>query len=269
MIQIGRRAGNQIIAALASALAIGLTAARPAAAQRAGKAAALGVLPHAGVVVFVNPLTASTARIGVAYDHIVSRHQVELDLAALLTSGGWSSGGDLEISTASAHPQLGGKSPPTTAAMLTVVNAPQMLDGNPELLPYIQAFQRVSRLEVIFLTDTQARGTATVDNRDYQVQIIPASGIQRYEVLIRQHKGLLPPYNPAPEAASQPALPARPSAQAANPLPSSLLFSGLVLIAVAGIGSICYFWMAGRSQKAIRSGPVMMKIGRKDCQQWP
>jgi len=155
----------------------------------------------ADVVIFVKPLTADSASIGVAYNKLNSQQAVKADLRALFANTGWKYGGDLVINNASIHPDRPKQYPATTAAMLTVTHAPQVRDGAPELLPYLRAYHAYTHVEVNFaLPDLEPyTGAPDFANDALTVELHKDQGVYRYETEIRDHKRPLPelPATPA------------------------------------------------------------------------
>jgi hypothetical protein len=199
----------------------------------------------ADVVIFVKPLTGSSASIGVAYNRLLSQEIVKDDLRQLLSGTGWKYGGDLVINDASLHPERPKLFPPTTAAMLTVLDAPQVRDSAPVLLAYLKAFQRYTHVEVNFvLPDLNPyNGVDNFTDKALIVELYKDQGVYRYETEIRDHNNPLPDLfpvvarppvgvavGPVTESISH-GTPSR-----SNLLGGILLFGGIALLA-AGYGT--------------------------------
>jgi hypothetical protein len=175
-------------------------------AQQTGSAdgtAPADLAGKANVVIFVNARSADSATLGIAYDRKVPHARVREDLTQLLKVTGWNTARDLQISDASVHPDHLDRFPATTAAMITVLQAPQVVQNAPTLLPYLQAFQAYDRVEVNFLLNeiSPFLGVARQDNKAFAVELFhTAQGVYRYEAVLRDHHGTLPPLVAAPNA---------------------------------------------------------------------
>jgi hypothetical protein len=206
----------------------------------------------ADVVIFVRPVSADAATIGVAYRKVVPHTRVKADLANLLNSTGWKYAGNLVMNDASTHPEDLKRFPPTTAAMLDVANSPQVRNGAPELLPYLQTFQAYSHVEVNFAVPdiNPYTGVQHFDSAALSVELHKDEGVYRYETEIRDHQRPLPQPVEAPGAAQQVQSDrARAGAPITKPVPTgsnrlslALLLAGSVLL----VGGVSLYLLTNR-----------------------
>jgi hypothetical protein len=251
------RRHNQVAACLVALLCLMLSPHRAVAQGNAGpvgSGSAMSLMDKpADVVIFVKSLSADTASIGVAYSTRINHASVKDDLRRLLSSTGWVYRGDLLIDEASSHPDQVQKFPPTTGAQLTVMHAPQVRNGAPELLPYLQAFQAFSHVEVNFaLPDLQPyNGVDRFESKALSVELYKDQGVYRYETEIREHNNPLPAFTAANIVRPD----APPTTSANVPKPALTRFVGLTLAAVilggALVGGFVYALLGRRDPKSV------------------
>jgi len=208
----------------------------PSDSAQAGSVGSRAASAHADVVVFVNSLTEDVATIGVAYNSKVPHAKVRSDLGRLLQSTGWGAARDLQITDASVHPDRLDRYPATTAAMVTLVHAAQVVRGAPQVLPYLVAFQAYNHIDVNFILDelTPYQGVEHVDNKALSVELFHTQqGVYRYEAIISDHQGPLPALvQVASPSLNQTGLP-REVAQSAR------INTWSIVLMAAGAGLIC------------------------------
>lgn len=146
------------------------------------------------VAALVVPQADGSARIALAYNRQVSHKRVRDEVQRLVLAGGWRLGNDLIVADDSVHGDNKTKYPITTGAMFTLLNAPQVNNGAPALLPYLQALQAWEHIEVLFnLPDiTPYTGVENFESDPLTVRLLRGQGVYRYAADIRQHSGMLP-----------------------------------------------------------------------------
>ena len=172
----------------------------PAQNQQESEAAAES---HEDAVIFVNSQTEGTAAIAIAYSGRVSHDTARADVQRLLTAGKWQIIGKPQI--ADARPSSGNVRdfPATTGVALNVSHAPQVIDFAPVLQPYLAAFQRLNHFEVNFLIGELRpyRGITLSKTDALRVRLKNDEGMYGYDVVIRDHKGVLGPLSNTPDPA--------------------------------------------------------------------
>ncbi len=242
---IVRYSGMSLLLLLATVLLSGRAAAQTnsGGGQRTVSAWVSPADAPADVVIFVKPLAPDTASMGVAYNERVSHALVRKHLARLLAATGWQAESDLQIQDASVHPDRLKQYPVTTGAMVTLLQAPKVQDGAPELRPYLQAYQQFGHVEVVFVMDpiTSYRGIDRFTSKAVTVELErdAGEGVYRYDAAINDHSGPLPALVPTldtapPLATSTPVKGAQPIRHAGS-LPGILMAAGLALLVGAGV----------------------------------
>jgi hypothetical protein len=248
---------RMVIMALALCCAIllpGHVCAQAPASGHGGASAPSLMDKPADVVVFVKPLSADTASIGIAYSKIIKHESVKDDLRRLLNATGWGYRGDLLIDDGSSHPEDVKDYPVTTGAMLTVMRAPQVRDGAPELLPYLQAFQAFTHVEVNFaLPDlTPYKGVQRFESKALAVELYKDQGVYRFETEIRDHNNALPALTAAATNARSetPETPAAVSAPKAGSARANWILGGVALIGGLIVALAVYALLARREPRS-------------------
>ncbi|SRR5579884_380691 len=170
-------------AALLGGLGMRPAGASPPAASQAER------LTPVDVGVLVNPIAADSARVGIAFHQRVPHAQVQAALARLAQTPGWT------LSQIQIVDDRINRDPLTTTAAFVVQNAPQTLGSAPNLWPYLRAFQRWNRVEVLFLgMDFRPyTGIEQWDHPALSVRLLQqGQGIYRYQADIRDHQRALP-----------------------------------------------------------------------------
>lgn len=142
--------------------------------------------PKVDVVIFVNVI-GDGARVGAAYSTLVSRTRVQEDISHILQKAGWHLR-DEQITSESSLPGL----PPSTSALLTLVQSPQWGKAGPSVVPYVEAFRRFHHIEIDFLVPGSAPGESrTIHEVGMEATLERAPGVYRYIVhLTGSPKGL-------------------------------------------------------------------------------
>jgi hypothetical protein len=145
-----------------------------------------------GVMVF--PQLPDSARVAIGYRQRVAHSRVQHEISRLLKTTGWRIGPGLVIEDRSTRPNDLKRFPITTAAVFTVLQAPQVHDSAPQLLPYLQAFQSWDHVEVIFAIPDLVpyNGVTIYESQPLTVQLIKEENSYRYDADIRDHTGVLP-----------------------------------------------------------------------------
>ncbi len=197
------------------------------------------------VGILVVPLSADTAHVAVAYHHPVPHRRVKQAITRLSSATGWS------VSDLAVVDDHINRDPITTTALFTLRNAPQEPGGIPALLPYLQAFQDVNRIEVIFtnLMVPQYQGVMRFDSPALSVQLVQfGQGTARYDADIHDHRGRLP----ALPAGVQGVLNPTRTAEAGTAVrhPASVFNGNSLLLVLAGlalvVGTGSYLWLIRR-----------------------
>lgn len=197
------------------------------------------------VVIFVNPVSQDAVNLGIAYSRMIPHGQVKKDIVHLLQASGWKLGSTVGIDDASNHPGSA-NSPRTTAIEMNLVQAPQIRQSVPDLLPYLQAFQRFDHVEVNFilppLNPDLTQDLTTTDQ--YVARLLSRDrGVYRYETTLLDHKGVLAPLPRAnsPYASEKSTLVAvRPQGSAGlNVWAFWVAMTGLILLGISGL----FFWL--------------------------
>lgn len=170
---------------LLGAIALTLLGAEP---LRAAPVAAsnLDLSRKVDVVIFINTL-GDSARVGIAYRRFEPKRDVEADLDRLLTTTHWQLA-SIQLDNTPVLP----KQPPTTAVLISLQHAPQMLKSGPDVQPYLEAFQRFNTIEVDFLwPGAVAQSGQELRTKDYDAIFLAENGVYRYIVSIKKHVGPL------------------------------------------------------------------------------
>lgn len=146
------------------------------------------------IVLLILPQGGKSTRIGLAYNKRIPHDRVRADVRRISDLSGWAAAADLVIADASLQPNRTKEYPVTTTAMFTLVNAPQVVNYSPVLLPYMRAFQEWNNIEILFhLPEMNPfRGPEHVDSEFYTLQLNKTQGVYRYEIQIKDHKGAFP-----------------------------------------------------------------------------
>jgi hypothetical protein len=202
----------------------------------------------ADVVIFVKPLSDETASIGVAYSTRIPHDHVKDDLRRLLSQTNWAYRGDLMINDASVHPERLKEFPVTTGAQLTVTHAAQVRKGVPALLPYLQAFQAFSHVEVNFaLPDlVPYNGVDHFDSKALKVELHKDQGVYRYETEILDHQNPLPELVKTADATTAPSDVREAMAHASTPRSGRTGGVLIVLGSIIVVGCIGIFALLSR-----------------------
>jgi len=181
------------------------------------------------VVIFINTV-GDGARVGIAYSHFEPKRDVEADLNRLLTATHWQLA-SMQLDNTPVLP----KQPPTTAVLISLLQAPQMLKSGPNVQPYLEAFQRFNTIEVDFLwPGAVAQSGQELRTEDYDAIFLPESGVYRYIVAIKKHKGLLADLN----TLLGPSIHPKSSYQTASPQKTGEKRAGIVLVRSVVIGGV-------------------------------
>ncbi len=146
------------------------------------------------VILFVRPLSSDSARIGLAYRKLVPHAQVQREISKLLTITGWKLAANAQIEDSAVHSDDPKRFPPTTGALFTLENAPQLHDNAPVLRPYLQAFHAWNRVEILLdIPDIQPyNGLLELNDKSLDIKMVKSDGIYSYLATIREHQGELP-----------------------------------------------------------------------------
>ncbi|WP_156415917.1 hypothetical protein [Chthonomonas calidirosea] len=187
------------------------------------------------VVVFVHPI-GDGARVGIAYDRSVPKQEVQADADRLTAAGHWHIA-DMQVDNSPMLPNQ----PPTTAALLTLQNAPQFSPAGPQIQPYLQAFQRFNTIEIDFLWPSAlAQPPHVLSTPDYVETLLCENGLYRYIFAIKKHTGLLADPNALLRlTVSQPTNPPKPSEEK-----SGKKTEGIVLLRNVTIGGCILLLLA-------------------------
>ncbi len=206
------------------------------------------------VTIFVIPTSGDTARVALAFSSRVPHSKVRQEIQNLRKNG-WGIGDEVSLSDRS----MGSGGRITTSGHFSLLNAPQIVDSAPALLPYLQAFQDLGHVSVVF-QQSELKPYNGVDNFETSALVIrrtPGENAYIYEALIQDHKGKLPPIVAATPTRSEGSakVDAQPgSAQSGIPLLPLML----ILCAVGIIGGLCmYSWISRRA-----SGPASSRKAR-------
>ncbi len=193
------------------------------------------------VVIFVMS-GQNEAQIAAAYNKKVPRSQVQTDMENLFKAEHWTPGSYLEVNNESANPANPKEFPVTTAGQIIALNAPQYINGYPQVMPYLRAFQRFHHIEIDFTTSNRTALVPgfEVNYPSLSAVISVAQGTLRYDVVIRDHKGPLPDISnvtriapPVPVRAAQRHPSQRKLLLLAAAVLAIMLISGIVLLLVA------------------------------------
>jgi len=185
------------------------------------------------VTIFVVPTSGDTARVSLAYRKRIPHKQVLQEISNLKAFG-WGIGTDIGISDGSLRPGDTERAPVTTFGHFSLFKAPQVQNNAPVLLPYLQAFQELNHISVVFNISTLSpyNGVNQFDSSQLTVRRMPEDGAYHYEALILDHSGKL-----ADLSARQSASPSTPrgDSNVSAPKPSSIPLLPLMLI-LSGVG---------------------------------
>ena len=94
-----------------------------------------------------------------------------------------------------AHGVLGFRERREQPFHFSLIKAPQIVDSAPALLPYLQAFQDLGHVSVVF-QQSELKPYNGIDNFESSALVVrrtPGENAYIYEALIQDHKGTLPP----------------------------------------------------------------------------
>ncbi len=192
------------------------------------------------------------AEIATAYDRKVPRTEVQQDMENLFKDAHWTPGSYLDVNDQSANPANPKEFPVTTAGQIIALNAPQYINGYPQVMPYLRAFQRFHHIEIDFTTSNRSAIVPSfrVSYPALTAVVSAAQGTLRYDVIIRDHKGPLPDIGSATRIA--PPVPNR--VTASHTSQRTLLVVAAVLLAVVMVAGVAILLIArSRTSTAVRA----------------
>ncbi len=236
-------------------LFLGLKSSTPVHAQSSS-----AVRTKTDIILFIRPIGLDSANIGLAYSKRVPHALVEREVKRLLDGTGWILGSKINIDDSTVRPDDSVRFPPTTGAMFTVINAPQLHDNAPVLRPYLQAFHAWSRVELLLESPEiqPYNGLTTFHSAALDVQLVKGDGVYSYIADIHDHTGELPSlvqpaYSssmPDAGATSTPTQQPQPRASVGEPVHSSgtSLFWPCLFIATGAVltGGVIVYLVARR-----------------------
>ncbi len=192
------------------------------------------------------------AELAIAYNSRVTRTQVQHDVQTLFEDAHWTPGSYLQVSDASANPSNPREFPVTTAAQILALNAPQYVNGYPQVMPYLRAFQRFNHIEIDFTTPNRTLLVPSfhVIFKALTAVVSVAQGTLRYDVVIHDHKGPLPDIS-AVTRVSQPVM--RPIKRNATSQRSLLVAAAVILAIVLVTGVVLLIIARKRMRPSVRA----------------
>lgn len=219
-------------------------------------------------VIFVRPLSYEGANIGIAYGRKITHAAARADVSRLLRAGKWQLAGPVQITDDSLHPDRPVEFPLTTGVFFRAAHAPQVTDNAPNLLPYLNAFQRFHRFDLNFEIGTLMpyRGVTQVENNVVGIQMLRDEGLYSFQITFHDHKENIPALVNSGEAIDQslvgnPAVTSSPDQQQMEAeqttigrkqvprRPNMLLIVTLALGAGALVGGSIYLVMSRQSSR--------------------
>jgi hypothetical protein len=198
-----------------------------------------------GIMVWLQP--SDGARVAIACQHPVAHARIKQAVTRLADKTGWA------VSNLAIIDDRINRDPITTTAKFTLNRAPQLLNGVPALLPYLQAFQGFNAVEVLFVNvpPVRYRTVDRFDNPALSVQLVEqGQGVLRYDAQIHDHQGTLPALPSVTQAVptGPPAVSRTPASlvrHTAMPVPGAgflMLLVGMALLC----GTSAYIWLIRR-----------------------
>jgi hypothetical protein len=216
--------------------------------------------------------------LAITYDRAVPHAQARQSIARLVRKAGWKLGAvSVKDEELFAPTDTGGRqSMGRQTGIEARARGLSLLQGRAfKLQPFVEAFQSMRRVDVLFLTAEIAgfTGLRSFENAALSVNLLKDGGPYRYRIDIRDHTGALPTL-----PIDQPAQPAQPIAPVAGSTDESGALSlGTILMIAAGAGLLSFgalrlltaYLRHGRSgngpgsRRPLHSGPYIVSR-RKD-----
>ena len=211
-------------------------------AQKAGQGSAKSE-NRLDVVALLFPESADRVRVGLNYGRKVPHHQAQQEIETLAKQGGWQIEKDIAIT----DDKLGRNDAGSTGANFVLSQADKLTQGNPTLLPFLQAFQSWNHIQLLLQLPSSA--SALPDGTFSQSAITirrtsEGKNSQLYDAEIRDHKATLTEPVFISDAEKQ-----REASAAPPPKSFPLLMVALILAGGGAAGGLAAYLIMARREK--------------------